>query len=285
MRSAPAPCDRRRSSRWGPWAVKPRSMSAARRSAQLRREPVGVAGRRPRAVVQLGSASAARAPPRVPRTGAPAASTASRAVGHQLRRRGAASSRVPGRRASRRRPRRPGCGPSSALRWASAREYAVACLGARRPDRGDTAVEVGPARRRGALHELEALGQEDAEQRPGRGCRQAVHSRAVDPQRLRSPRLEARPRAGGRRPRRPRSPRSPAPRPRPRRTSSRSLEVRGERPVQPKYRASSRFVLPAPLGPAITVRPGPSATSARRVVAEVPQRDGRDAHGRRPATI
>ena len=41
----------------------------------------------------------------------------------------------------------------------------------------------------------------------------------------------------------------------PKRTRSRSLEVRKERPVQPKYSPSSRFVLPAPFGPETTVRP------------------------------
>ena len=38
-------------------------------------------------------------------------------------------------------------------------------------------------------------------------------------------------------------------------------DPRGERPVQPKYSPSRRFVLPAPLRPCTTVRPGPSATS------------------------
>jgi hypothetical protein len=32
--------------------------------------------------------------------------------------------------------------------------------------------------------------------------------------------------------------------------------------VQPKYTASSRFVLPAPLAPEITVRPRPRTVSA-----------------------
>ena len=49
----------------------------------------------------------------------------------------------------------------------------------------------------------------------------------------------------------------------PKRTSSRSLRVRDERPVQPKYTASNRFDLPAPLDPWTTVSPSPSTASAR----------------------
>ena len=62
--------------------------------------------------------------------------------------------------------------------------------------------------------------------------------------------------------------------PAPKRTTSRSFVVRHERPVQPKYSASSRFVLPAPLRPWTTVSPSPSATSARCVAAEVAQAAG-----------
>ena len=41
-----------------------------------------------------------------------------------------------------------------------------------------------------------------------------------------------------------------------------AAEVRHERPVQPKYSASRRFVLPAPFGPWTTVSRSPNATSA-----------------------
>ena len=50
--------------------------------------------------------------------------------------------------------------------------------------------------------------------------------------------------------------------PAPNRTTSRSFVVRHERPVQPKYSASRRFVLPAPLGPCTIVSRSPRATSA-----------------------
>ena len=55
----------------------------------------------------------------------------------------------------------------------------------------------------------------------------------------------------------------------PKRTTSRSFAVRHDRPVQAKYSASSRFVLPAPLRPVMTVSRGPRPQLSRRVGAEV----------------
>ena len=54
MRSATPPCARRRSSRWGPWAVKPRSTSASRRSRSSAASSSADAAARARAVGQLG---------------------------------------------------------------------------------------------------------------------------------------------------------------------------------------------------------------------------------------
>ena len=65
----------------------------------------------------------------------------------------------------------------------------------------------------------------------------------------------------------------------PKRTSSRSLPVRHELDVQAKNSASTRFVLPAPFGPWITVSRSPTLTS--RVLVGRGSRAGAD--GRRSA--
>ena len=198
------PCDRRRSSRWGPWAVKPRSRSAARRSRQLGRR----APRRRRPPSAGGSPASAclgqpELAPRVPRTAAPA--------GRPPRARAAISCDAVARRARashdvervRRRPRRPGCGPSSALRCASAREYAVRAS-ARAGQTAATSCRGGPARLAGAPFTSSSRSGRntlDAAAAPAlpTGCPQAAPSTRSDLRRrpARSP-----PRAGGRRRRR-----------------------------------------------------------------------------------
>ena len=60
-----------------------------------------------------------------------------------------------------------------------------------RPQRGDHLVDVGPPQRRRAQHQLEAVGQEDGDERPRGGVRQAVDGGAVDLQPLGLARLEA----------------------------------------------------------------------------------------------
>jgi hypothetical protein len=119
---------------------------------------------------------------------------------------------------------------------------------AQRPQRRDDLVEVGAAHGRGALDELEPVGQEDAHERPLGDVEQALDGRAVGVIRLGSPGARSRPSARGR----------PSPS---RRADDDARRLRAEAhqlalvarparaPVQPKYSASSRFVLPAPLGP------------------------------------
>ena len=223
----------RSSSRCGPWAVKPRSRSALRRSASSAASPSASPAARARPVAQLGRARAGRAARRSSAKGCAQARRPPRA--------GPPSARCPCRASSASQVSS-AAGPARARADAGEQRVALrerarvgrARLGARRPERGHELVEVGAARRRRALHELEPLGQEDADERPRvdrrAGCRQG----AVDPQALR--------------PRPARSPtsmrwlavlvlacrattRATAA---PRRTSSRSFEVRGERPVQPK---------------------------------------------------
>ena len=158
--------------------------------------------------------------------------------------------------------------PSSALRWASTREYSPAGVRARRPDGGDHLVEVGSAEGRRPLHELETIGQEDAHERPDVDVEQALDGGSVGGHPLdRHDGMPARPRRSEahaqlvRRARRRGVARRRAP---PGRRSARARDrcaVRGERAVQPKYSASSRFDLPAPFGPWTTVRPSPRRAS------------------------
>ena len=218
--------------------------------------PASAAGRRARRRRSRPSASASRAE---------RARRARRAPGARSRisaRPCAASCAIPGgQRVARGRRRR---GSARAARCA-ARAPARRRGGSRpgRPQRGDELVEVGAAQRRRTLDQLEPVGQEDAHQRPGVDVEQALDGRAVGAHPLGLPGLEADRELVRRRPRRRRA-RPPAWRPAPKRTTSRSFAVRHERPVQPKYSASSRLVLPAPLGPDTTVRPSPSATSRCR---------------------
>ena len=63
--------------------------------------------------------------------------------------------------------------------------------GARRPESGDDLVEMGAAQAGRALDELQAVGQEDAEQRPVRSVEQTLDGRSVRRDPLRLARLEA----------------------------------------------------------------------------------------------
>ena len=150
--------------------------------------------------------------------------------------------------------------------------------------RGPATARRRPGRRaRGAarapLDQLQPVGQEHADQRPLGDVEQRSTGAPSTRHPLRLAGLEADRSscapsvAVGARPRRAR--------PGPEAHHSRSLVVRQERPVQPKYSASSRFVLPAPFGPVTTVRPSPSAASARVVAAEVAQLTRRP-HAHRP---
>ena len=82
-------------------------------------------------------------------------------------------------------PREQGVALGERLRVRAARRRA------RRPQRGDEGVEVRAAQRGRALHELEAVGQEDAHKRAHRRVEQALDRRAVDLQALGLPRREA----------------------------------------------------------------------------------------------
>ena len=55
--------------------------------------------------------------------------------------------------------------------------------------------------------------------------------------------------------------------------------------MQPKYSASIRFVLPAPFGPVITVRPSPELHLGAVVAAKVTHRQAHDLHRRTRQTL
>ncbi len=257
-RAAPGPPAVATSSRWGPWPVKPRSRSESTRSASsatsssaCRRASAG--GRRCRVPVESELArTAGRTTARSPRRRRARSAISARPVpascASQL---ASAAARGP----TGARPHR----PISALRWASAWAYArrvwtraghsAATNWSRWPRRSDGAPLISSSRSGRNTHTSGRSGRRAAA-RPARRRPSSAWAR----------RAGSRPTARARRPRR-RWRRSRAP-PAPKRTTSRSFEVRQERPVQPKYSASIKFVLPAPFGPVITVRPSPSATSA-----------------------
>ena len=241
--------------------MKPRSRSRRQPLGQL----VGELLRRRRPGPRAGSAAPPRRPGRGPPRGAANRSREElhRAAAVVAQGEGVAGElEVPGA-AARRGPPRPD---------AEADEQRVA-LGERLP--------VGAARRRcapatgavttwsrcarrsagGALDELEAVGQEDGDERAGRRVEQPLDRRRRRPSGASARRAGSR-RSGRGRPSSSRRSTSTRVAPAPNRTTSRSFVVRQERPVQPKYSASRRFVLPAPLGPCTTVSRSPSATSA-----------------------
>ena len=219
------------SSRCGPWPVKPRSRSESSRSASSAASARPSSALRARAVAQRRARRRGRARRRRPRSASRRQVHGARAVVAQ-RDAVAGELEVPGRRASRGRRGRRGSRASSALRWASACGVRAAGRGARRPERGDELVEVRAAQRRRALDELEAVGQEDANERAhrrvGRRSTGAPSTSGASPRPARSRRQLVVAVAVARR--RPRPARPAAPK----RTTSRSFDVRHERPVQPK---------------------------------------------------
>ena len=260
-----------RSSRCGPWPVKPRSRSQSSRSASSAASSVGVARPRARAVARAPARRRARARRSSAANGSATPSTARAAVGHQ-RDPVPRELRVPARERAPRRRRPHRIRAISALRCASACAYArrVATRAGH-----SAATNWSRCARRTAGAPL------ISSSRSGRKTLTSGRSVDVEQPLDRAPRrrasASARPGAkptdsscGPSSPRRvDHDPRRALRRSGPPRARS---SVRHERPVQPKYSASSRFVLPAPFGPGDHGQAGAELAVRRVVAAEVAQR-------------
>ena len=226
---------------------------------ELGRELLDVVGARARPVRELGRRPRGRAPPRASANRSLSASTTSARSRISARPWRASAASHAGSEPRSARPARTRADQRVALR--ERRGVLAARAGAGGPQRGDDLVEVRAPQRRRAQDQLQPVGQEDGDERPRRRVGQPLDGRAVDAQALRLARLEADVTRVA-----PSlvlaSQLEPRQRCAPKRTTSRSFAVRHERPVQAKYSASSRFVLPAPLRPVMTVSPGPGRSSA-----------------------
>ena len=152
-----------RSSRWGPWPVKPRSRSDPRPVGELRRQRIDIHGPRPRPVVEGG---AAVEPER--RAGSPEGLGQSRhrlpAIRHEC-------DPVPGQLlvpgGQRLRAPLTGANPGDeGVALGQGLRIGPASGDSRRPQGGHELVQVRPAQGRRALDELQAVGQKHAHQRP-----------------------------------------------------------------------------------------------------------------------
>ncbi len=235
-------------------SVRLRARAVGELRAALEPERLGVPGERlaqPRRRPRRGRASARcrGAPARRPR---PAASRGRR-----------------GRRGSRRRARCAARAPRStrgACRRATG--HSAATTWSRCARRSDGRAE----------HELEPVGQEDRDERSRRDVGQALDRRAVDGAGASPPRAGSRPRSRGRRARPPCAARAGTPRRRSGRPRARSPSGTSD-PCRRSRCASSRFVLPAPLRPAIDRHARPEPQLRLLVGAEVAQLQARGVHG------
>ena len=210
---------------------------AGEAALEVRRRVLGELGGEGRRVAARASAAGSAARPRSPRPSASA--IAVKRGGEQVDRGGAIVAQrdavagelgVPRRQRARASARPLRTRASSALRWASACAVRAARRRAARPHRGDDLVDVRAAQRRRPLDELEAVGQEHADRAAAtatsmRSTRDAVglHALRLAGRRSRRSARAPRPRRRAGRPRRGRRAAS-------KRTTSRSLDVRHERP-------------------------------------------------------
>ena len=158
--------------------------------------------------------------------------------------------------------------PSSALRWASAREYSLRSA-ARAGHRAATSWSMCERRSAGGpFDQLQAIRQEHAHQRPEAELEDPLDAGAVGAHPLRrlggagAPRRSRRPARGARRRRAAaRSRASPGRRSAPARARCASA---GSVPCSRSRCASSRLLLPAPLGPWTTLRPSRRGCASAR---------------------